>query len=302
MREKNTSFVVGLFLCALLVVLLLPAFAPSALALDVPAPTGHVNDLANVLSPDAKVALEEQLAGIAANGTAEIAVLIIPSLEGEALEEYGLRVLREWGVGREELDNGALILVAIQERKLRIEVGYGLEGAVTDAMSARIIREILSPAFKEGQYGPGLSAAASRIELLAAGEGFPAAPNYTLSSSGIPGGPAVWLLVGAYAVAFFLARFIKKTSLRYGVRVGAYALAAIIGFIVAMTTGMLVLLLCIWVSAMLGAGGHAARGGNFGGGLGGFGGTGGFGGGRGGGGFGGFSGGGGGGGGSSGGW
>ena len=139
------------------VLLLLPAGGPvAALALSVPPLTGRVNDTAGVLSPGTVQALEQSLEGLEREESTQIVVLTVPGLEGASLEEYALRVVEVWQPGQKGRDNGALLLIAIADRKIRIEVGYGLEGTLTDALAGRIIRNVIAPNFKRGDYDRGV--------------------------------------------------------------------------------------------------------------------------------------------------
>ena len=121
-----------------------------ALALDVPQPGGYVNDRAGLLSATAKLKLEQFLRDFEASDSTQIVVLTIPSLEDETVETYAVKVFENWKIGQKGKDNGALLLVAKQERKLRIEVGYGLEGRLTDLLAGRIIDNEISPRMKQG--------------------------------------------------------------------------------------------------------------------------------------------------------
>src|SRR6476619_6150175 len=120
-------------------------------ALDVPPLTGRVVDLARVLSGQDTEQLSDQLKAHEEKTGNQVAVLILPSLDGEPLEAYSHRVATTWKLGQKGTDNGVLLLVALTERKLRIEVGYGLEGTLTDLRSARIIRHEIVPRFKTGE-------------------------------------------------------------------------------------------------------------------------------------------------------
>ena len=131
-----------------MVLLLLPL---TAVALDVPHATGYVNDRAGLLSPSTRLKLEHFLEKFEKSDSTQIAVLTIPSLEGESLEEYSLKVAEQWGIGQKGKDNGALLLIAKAERKVRIEVGYGLEGRLTDLLAGRIIDYEITPRFKQGR-------------------------------------------------------------------------------------------------------------------------------------------------------
>ncbi len=127
-----------------------------ALALDVPPLTGRVVDLAHVLPQSTVEALTARLTAHEEQSSNQVAVLTIPSLEGESLEEFAHRVATTWKLGRKGTDNGVLLLVAIKERKVRIEVGYGLEGVLTDIRSAQIIRNEIVPRFRAGNMSGGI--------------------------------------------------------------------------------------------------------------------------------------------------
>ncbi len=137
-------------------VLLLLFFSSAPAALDVPPVTGYVNDRAGLLSQSTLLKLEQFLREFEKSDSTQIVVLTIPTLDGEVLEEYALRVLESWGVGQKEQDNGALLLLAKQERKIRIEVGYGLEGRLTDLLAGRIIDNEISPRLKQGDFDGGV--------------------------------------------------------------------------------------------------------------------------------------------------
>ena len=130
--------------------------ASHALALDVPPLTGRVVDLAHVLPQSTVEALTARLTAHEGQSSNQVAVLTIPSLEGESLEEFAHRVATTWKLGRKGTDNGVLLLVAIKERKVRIEVGYGLEGVLTDIRSAQIIRNEIVPRFRGGDMSSGI--------------------------------------------------------------------------------------------------------------------------------------------------
>lgn len=129
-------------------------------ALDVPPKPKDIPvvDLTNTLSEDQKQSLAATIAAERKATGNEIGVLMIPSLDGDALEDYSIRVARGWGVGQKDRNSGVLLLVVKNDRKLRIEVGYGLEGALTDARSSQIIRNRITPEFKAGKYYEGISA------------------------------------------------------------------------------------------------------------------------------------------------
>jgi uncharacterized protein len=129
---------------------------PHLLALDVPPLKGSVNDYAGMLSSYTKQQLEGVLRDLEQTDSTQFVVLIIPSLEGEVLEEFSLKVADQWKIGQKGLDNGAVLLIAKKERDIRIEVGYGLEGSLTDLMAGRIIHKVIVPRFRAGNFDQGV--------------------------------------------------------------------------------------------------------------------------------------------------
>lgn len=127
-----------------------------AYALDVPPLEGRVNDRAGLLSPAAEQRLTSRLAAHEQATGAQLAVLTIESLEGAPVEDYSIRVVEAWKLGKKGQDNGVLLLVAKNDRKMRIEVGYGLEGSLPDILAGRIVRDVISPHFKQGDYEGGI--------------------------------------------------------------------------------------------------------------------------------------------------
>src|SRR5437870_2248609 len=132
-------------------------------ALDVPPLRSRVNDLAGMLPPEKTQQLEEQLRQFEEQTSHQIAVLTIPSLEGDTLEDFSIRVAENWNIGRKGFDNGAILLIVRDDRKLRIEVGYGLEGVMPDAIASRIIREVIVPRFRDNDFGDGIEAGVDAI-------------------------------------------------------------------------------------------------------------------------------------------
>lgn len=129
----------------------------------VPTLTGRVVDQADLLSPTVETALTQRLAAHEDSTTNQIAVLTIPSLNGEVLEEFATTVFRTWELGQAELDNGVLLLIARDDRKIRIEVGYGLEGELTDRLAGAIIRDEMTPRFRAGDFEGGILAAVEAV-------------------------------------------------------------------------------------------------------------------------------------------
>jgi uncharacterized protein len=141
-----------------------------SVAQEVPRNDGWVTDLAGVLTPQQEASLEALMESYKSGTTHEIALLTVPSLEGRSLEAYSLAVAREWGIGGQDSNNGALLFVARDEHKLRIEVGRGLEGNLTDSISGRIIRDVIAPEFKRGQFYPGLRGGIEAIHAAIGGD------------------------------------------------------------------------------------------------------------------------------------
>ena len=133
-------------------------------------PQGYVNDYANVLTSETKIELEDVLHLFSASTTNEIAVVIVPDLGGETIENYAVTLFKQWKIGSAKNDNGVLLLVSIHDRKLRIEVGYGLEGALPDILAQDIINTKITPAFKQGDYSLGILQGVYAIIVATQGE------------------------------------------------------------------------------------------------------------------------------------
>jgi uncharacterized protein len=171
------------FLLALLSTLLVSNAA------DVPYLTGRVTDNAQILSENTRKSLTETLKEYETRTTNQIVILTIPSLEGENIEDYANRVFNEWKIGQKDKDNGILIVVVPNERKMRIEVGYGLESTMTDLSASRIIREIMAPRFREKDYDGGITDGTLAVISILNGKNLPdtAIPDEKVSSSGQSG-------------------------------------------------------------------------------------------------------------------
>jgi uncharacterized protein len=283
---------------AWLVALWLALLAPAIALADVAVPTlkAHVTDLTGTLSADQTARLEARLAALERRKGSQFLILMLPTTQPETIEEFSLKVAEHNRIGRAKVDDGLLLLVAKDDRKARIEVGYGLEGVVTDALSSRVIREYLAPKFRANDYAGGLDDASAMLEKLVDGEPLPAPMAAQDEGQGEP----PWFF--AIFIGLFVGLFAAGTRLRPVPvrRLGAGAVAAFVAARV-MGVGVSLAVAAIVAFLMSGAKGTGGRyiGPGVGGGGGGWGG-----GGFGGGGGGGFSGGGGGfgGGGASGGW
>jgi uncharacterized protein len=146
-------------------------------ALDVPSLRGRVNDLAGLLSQDLAARLENQLSDFEQQSGHQVVLLTIQSLQDEDLASFALKTAEHWKLGQKGHDNWALLLVSVSDRKLRIEVGYGLEGTLPDATANQIINEIIVPRFREKDFGGGIESGLSAIMQATRGEPIPAVPQ-----------------------------------------------------------------------------------------------------------------------------
>ena len=162
------------FHASLLLVLWWIAGAAAAWAREVPYLQGRVTDDAEILSADARARISGMLEALEGQTTDQVAVLTVPSLEGESVESFALRVFEDWKLGQRGQDNGILVVVAPGERRMRIEVGYGLEGRLTDLEAGRIIRNVMAPRFKEGDFDGGITQGEAAIIAQLQGEDSPA--------------------------------------------------------------------------------------------------------------------------------
>ena len=158
---------------ALVAAFILGSASIGAAQLAVPPLTGRVVDQATTLTSEQKATLEQTLQAFEARKGSQLAVLIVPTTAPETIEQYALRVAEQWKLGRKKVDDGAVLVVAQNDRALRIEVGYGLEGALTDATSKRIISEIIVPRFKAGDFHGGITAGVDQIIRVIDGEPLP---------------------------------------------------------------------------------------------------------------------------------
>jgi len=251
----------GVVLGALLwcLVALTPVLA-QALA-PVPQLTAPVTDLTGTLTPDQASALEAKLRAFERTKGSQVAVLIVPTTQPEEIEQYSIRVVDQWKLGRGKVDDGVLVLVALNDRKVRLEVGYGLEGALPDATANRIIQQDILPSFKRGDYYGGISTGVDRVMRVIDGEPLPE-PEFSPPAAGIPG--LFNLLPFLFIFAIVGGSIFRRMFGRVG---GALATGGLVGFL----TWMLISILGIsvvagivaFVFALLGGmGGGGPRGGS----------------------------------------
>lgn len=256
---------------AVAVLLLAAAWAIAQVA--VPALTRPVTDLTGTLSPNEVATLEAKLKSFEAQKGSQIAVLLVPTTQPEEIEQFGIRVADAWKIGRERVDDGAILIVAKDDRKLRIEVGYGLEGVIPDAIAKRVIAETITPYFRRGDYHGGVDAGVMQLMKLIEGEPLP--PPSTRQESDADEGSFILLIVGGLVAGWVLSLLMSRPA--------AGGLAAVgSGAVGAMLLGLTPLLFIIALFVFAGVAGRGGR--HLGGwSSGGFGGRGGFGGGFGGG-------------------
>lgn len=183
--------------------LFLTACAFYARGLAAPALQGRINDYAEMISPADEAELESSLAALEEATGAQIAVLTIRSLEGEDLEEYGVRVAESWRLGQKGRDNGALLLVSLDDRKVRIETGYGMEGSLTDTKCGLIIRNVIIPEFRAGDYSRGIvKGVQEMINVASGGESLAASKKGASGNSGADGVLFGFLFIFGWFILF----------------------------------------------------------------------------------------------------
>lgn len=190
----------------LLTLLLLLCSVTSGLTMETPRLSGRLNDYANMLSAQSATALEQKLAAFERETSTQVVLLTVSSLQGETIEGLAIRVAEAWQIGRQDKDNGVILLLAKQERKIRIEVGTGLQGALPDITAAQIIRKVIAPHLKAGNYDAGINAGLDAIIAATKGE-------FTAAATSRPAQ--------------------KKTSSRYGILLVLLPLAAVVVFVAA---------------------------------------------------------------------
>ena len=202
---------------AVLATLLLALLAaPAAAALRVPPPPDRrVNDYAGALAPADRDRLEQKLIAREATSRNQVVVAVFRSLEGESLEGYSIRLAQAWRIGQKGLDNGVIFLVFLDDRKMRIEVGYGLEGSLTDAVSSSILRDVVAPRFREGRTADGIAAGLDAIDRALAGT-YARPPS--AEQGGRSGGLGARELGALFVVFVLIAILLQNHMQRAGVR------------------------------------------------------------------------------------
>lgn len=296
---------IAALLAAFALALSSPAPAAAQSLQPVPALAGRVTDLTGTLDAGQREQLAAQLAAIEQRKGSQVAVLIVDKTQPESIEEFSLRVAEAWKLGRgqvegKKVDDGVLLLVAKADRKVRIEVGYGLEGAIPDALARRIIAETIAPHFRKGDFFGGLQAAVADLGKLIDGETLPApwqaggGAQAGRDDNGVPGAVVAIAAIGLVAAIMFGRWF---GSFIGGAGAGGYAFATGAPAVVALASGLVAFIALlvlmsvfsrsvrpsgrgqsrggpsVWTGGSGGwGGGHGSSGGGFGGGGGSFGG------------------------------
>lgn len=224
----------------ILLALLLCGTAQAEVA--VPKLTQRVTDLTAILDVSQVQALDARLAAFETSKGSQIAILILPSTQPEAIEQFSIRVVEAWKLGRKGVDDGVLLLVAKDDRKLRIEVGYGLEGALNDATAKRIVSEIISPLFKQGDFYGGIDAGVNAIIKVIEGEALP--PHDSQSSGTDSDSLGDMLGIGFFVFLMsnaILQQFLGRlpSSLIVGGLLGGLAWLILLSFGVAAVVGLM---------------------------------------------------------------
>jgi uncharacterized protein len=215
----------------------------------IPELSSRVTDLTQTLSAAEQAQLEQKLAAFEAKKGSQIALLIVPTTQPEDIAQYSIRVVKKWKIGRDKVDDGLLLLVAKDDRKMRIEVGYGLEGAVPDLYAKRIISEIIGPKFKQGDFYGGLDAGLNSLIGLVDGEPLPAPSSAESGGMGIMdmlpilmfGGLVTGLFLRSMFGTFFGSALngglVGGIVALLGVALGGAAILGLIAFFITMMLG-----------------------------------------------------------------
>jgi uncharacterized protein len=250
----------GIGLCLLLF------FTAAGALVPIPDLSRRVTDLTSTLSAAQANALENKLAAFEAKEGSQIAVLIVPTTQPEDIAQFGIRVGDAWKIGRKNVDDGVILIVAKDDRKLRLEVGYGLEGAIPDAVAKRVIAETITPYFKAGDFAGGIDAGVTQLMRLIEGESLP--PPQKTPAGQSANGSFMFVLFGGIILGFILSAILGRVMGGMLAGLGAGAVGAFLfglGF-AAILIGVMVFFI---VSVRQRGYGGWSSGGGFGGGYGG---------------------------------
>lgn len=247
---------------ALLLIVMLLMTAVSIADEVIPSLKSHVSDLTATLSNQEIVYLEQKLAAFEKTQGSQVAVLIVSTTQPETIEQYSMRAVEAWKLGRKNIDDGVLLLIAKNDRSLRIEVGYGLEGALPDAMVKRIIAEIITPHFKQGHFAEGIDAGIVAILGLIKGESLPfpnTAHNGSSTGTNITLDNLISILIGSILLGrtlqIFLGRLAGSTVIGIGAGfIGWFSFSSI-------AAALLIAIAIFFINLFLHAGSGIYRGG-----------------------------------------
>ena len=184
------------------------AWAADSTEISIPSITHHVTDLTSTLTNPQQIELENQLKAFEARKGSQIALLIIPTTQPETIEQYSLRVVEKWKIGRAKIDDGALLLIAKNDKAMRLEVGYGLEGPLNDAVSKQIISNIITPRFQQNDFYGGVQAGIESIIHIIDGESLPA-PNNASNNNSVNKEKGSHWLIFALLIGLFAGKILK---------------------------------------------------------------------------------------------
>ncbi len=272
----NLLILMNSFLCSLVFFLFFPH---QAYALDVPKLEGYVNDYAAMVSPSAKAELERELQTFEQTDSTQIVILTVPSLTGEPIEDFGIKVADTWKIGRKIKDNGVIFIVSKQDRKMRIEVGRGLEGRLTDLMSGRIIDLVVKPRFKREDYDGGFIAGVSALIDATRGE-FKADGSHRNRTYENPSRFLTFLIFGGIIMLLLgsISRVLGGLAGAVGLPAGVYLAFSSLGLVTMIILAVVGLILGLLLPILFSTGGRGGfwsgggfygTGGGFGGGFGG---------------------------------
>ncbi len=229
--------------------LLLASNIAHAELVAIPELKSRITDLTQTLSADQQAQLDVKLAAFEQQKGSQIAVLILPTTQPEDIAQYSIRVVEKWKIGREKIDDGILVLVAKDDRKIRIEVGYGLEGAIPDLTAKRVINEIISPQFKQGNFYGGLDAGVDKLIGLINGEALPEPKASAASGNaienllpillfgGLISGLVLRSILGNFAGSAVNGSLVGAAVWLLGLALGAAVIFAIVAFFFTMMMG-----------------------------------------------------------------
>lgn len=243
------AFVIGLILL----------FQIAAADESLPALTSRVVDNTATLSDEQRQTLDRSLEAFEKKKGSQIVVVVVPSTAPEAIEQYSIRLAERWRIGRKGVDDGAILLIAKNDHKLRIEVGYGLEGALNDAVSKRIIEDIILPYFKSGDFYSGIQAGVQAIMKVVEGEPLPA-PKTTSSNNSNSGffGAVVGFIIVTLVLRSILGKGLGATA---GSVIGLIGGAVLLGLLAGLGIGVLCLIFGLASQTKGGLGGFGGIGG-----------------------------------------